>query len=52
MRKILYFLGTLTDSDLDWLITQGVKTRLVPGSTLIQKGTDIDSLYILLDGVL
>lgn len=52
MRKILYFLGQLSDSDLDWLIAQGIKKRLPPGSTLIQKGTDIDSLYILLDGVL
>lgn len=52
MRKILFLLGQLIDSDLDWLIAQGTKRSIDPGDTLIKKGGEIDALYILLDGIL
>lgn len=52
MRKILFLLSELSDSDLDWLIACGKKQRLPRGTTLIQEGRSVDSLYILLDGVL
>ncbi|MGN6136898.1 MAG: cyclic nucleotide-binding domain-containing protein, partial [Aureliella sp.] len=52
MRKVLYLFGQLNDSDLDWLIARGAKQRVSPGETLIEKGKNIDALYILLDGIL
>lgn len=52
MRKILYLLYQLSDSDLDWLIARGTKRRVAAGETLIQQGKNIDALYILLDGIL
>ena len=52
MRKVLYLLGHLSDSDLEWMITRGSKRRVPAGTMLIQEGHGIDALYILLDGVL
>ncbi len=52
MRKILFLLSELSDSDLDWLIARGDKQRLPAGTTLIQEGRSVGSLYILLDGTL
>ena len=52
MRKVLFLLSQLSDSDLQWMITCGNKQRLPKGTTLIEERRSIDSLYILLDGVL
>jgi CRP/FNR family cyclic AMP-dependent transcriptional regulator len=51
MRKALFFLGVLNDSDLDWLIAQGNKADIAAGSILIQQGQPIDSMFIILDGL-
>jgi bacteriocin-type transport-associated protein len=50
MRKALFFLGILNDSDLDWMIAQGIKKDVPSGSTLIQEGQPVDSMFIVLDG--
>jgi CRP/FNR family cyclic AMP-dependent transcriptional regulator len=52
MRKVLYILGELSDSDVEWLIATGSKERLLAGETLINQGTPITTLYIVLDGQL
>ena len=52
MRKVLYLLGHLSDSDLEWMITRGSKRRVPAGTVLIQEGHGIDTLYVLLDGAL
>lgn len=52
MRKIFYLLNRLTDSDLEWLIARGSKRIVAAGTVLIEQGRNIDTLYILLDGVL
>ncbi|OHB67470.1 MAG: hypothetical protein A2V70_15905 [Planctomycetes bacterium RBG_13_63_9] len=52
MRKVLFLLSQLSDSDLEWMITYGDKRHLPEGTTLIEEGGSIDSLFILLDGVL
>lgn len=52
MRKILYLLERLTDSDLEWLIACGSKQIVPAGTVLIEQGRNIDTLYILLDGIL
>src|SRR3954468_15248964 len=50
MRKALFFLGILNDSDLDWMIGQGNKKEVPVGSILIHEGRAVDSMFIVLDG--
>jgi signal-transduction protein with cAMP-binding, CBS, and nucleotidyltransferase domain len=50
MRKALFFLGILSDSDVEWIIRNGGKARVPAGTTLIQQGKPTDSLYFVLDG--
>ena len=50
MRKALFFLGILNDSDLDWMIAQGTKKDIPAGSILIHEGRPLDSVFIILDG--
>jgi CRP/FNR family transcriptional regulator, cyclic AMP receptor protein len=52
MKKILFILGELADSDLDWLLYVGRKEPIAAGTTLIQEGFPIDTLYIVLSGSL
>jgi CRP-like cAMP-binding protein len=52
MRKVLFIFGQLTDSDVDWLASQGRRVRLPKGSVLIREGVPVDALYIVLDGEL
>jgi CRP-like cAMP-binding protein len=52
MRKILYLMGTMSDSDVEWLAAHG-QTRFVPrNTTVIQQGQAIEALSILLEGKL
>src|SRR3954467_2454319 len=51
MRKALFFLGVLNDSDLDWLIAQGNRTDIAAGSILIHQGQPIEFMFIILDGL-
>jgi CRP-like cAMP-binding protein len=50
MRKALFFLGILSDTDIEWIIRNGLKTRVSAGATLIQQGKPTDSLFVVLDG--
>ena len=50
MRKALVILGTLDDSDIDWMIAVGKRQRIKTGSALIVEGQKIDSVCIVLDG--
>jgi CRP/FNR family transcriptional regulator, cyclic AMP receptor protein len=50
MRKALYFLGILNDSDIDWLVAAGNRREIDAGKTLIEEGRAIDSLYLVIDG--
>ena len=52
MRKVLFILGQLTDSDVDWLTTAGRKERVPAGKVLIQEHKKIEKLYIVLEGLL
>jgi len=52
MRKILFFLGQLNDSDLEWIIRHGRRLQVSAGSVLIEEGRPIDSVFILLQGTL
>jgi CRP/FNR family cyclic AMP-dependent transcriptional regulator len=50
MRKALIILGTLDDSDIDWMIAAGKRQRIKSKATLIEEGKASDSLYIVVDG--
>ncbi len=50
MRKVLYIFGQLSDSDVDWLASQGKRSRLPRGTVLIREGVPVDALYIVLEG--
>jgi len=50
MRKALYFLGILNDSDIDWLVAVGRRREIAAGVNLIDEGQPIESVYLVLDG--
>lgn len=50
MRKALFMLGMLDDSDIDWMIATGKRQKIPAGTTLIKEGQDIDSVYVVVDG--
>jgi CRP/FNR family cyclic AMP-dependent transcriptional regulator len=52
MRKALYFLGILDDSDAIWLATSGKARSISAGTVIIQQGVPLDSVFIVLDGQL
>jgi CRP/FNR family transcriptional regulator, cyclic AMP receptor protein len=50
MRKGLFVLGQLSDEDVDWLARTGDVEKVNAGATLIERGRQIDNIYILLEG--
>jgi CRP/FNR family transcriptional regulator, cyclic AMP receptor protein len=50
MRKVLYILGQLSDGDVEWLADTGTRQQIPAGQVLIQEGSSIDSMFILLGG--
>jgi CRP-like cAMP-binding protein len=52
MRKVLYVLGELEDSDLQWLLDAGRARSAGAGETLIHEGQRLDELFIVLQGEL
>lgn len=50
MRKALYLMGYLDDTDVEWLAAHGLHQRVEKRAILIREGEPVDSLYILLDG--
>ncbi len=50
MQKILFILGELTHSDVEWLLLAGRKEEISAGTRLIQEGYPIDAFYIILSG--
>jgi CRP-like cAMP-binding protein len=52
MRKVLYILGELEDTDLQWLIDAGDTLLVASGTDIIREGGTQDQLYILLNGEL
>jgi CRP-like cAMP-binding protein len=52
MRKALYILGILDDSDANWLASNGKARRLSAGTVIIHQGVPVDSVFIVIDGQL
>jgi CRP/FNR family cyclic AMP-dependent transcriptional regulator len=50
MRKALYLMGILDDSDTEWLTDNGTRILVKYKTGLIYEGKPISSLYIVLDG--
>ena len=50
MRKALFLLGILNDSDIDWLVAHGSKRELTAGERLIEEGRPTDHMFVVLDG--
>jgi CRP-like cAMP-binding protein len=50
MRKVLYILGGLEDSDLQWLYDAGKPRYVTENSPIIAEGVQVDSLYIVVEG--
>ncbi len=52
MRKVLLLFGQLHDRDIEWLTVVGSKVRLERDAVLIEEGTQVSAVYILLSGAL
>jgi CRP-like cAMP-binding protein len=50
MRKVLYIFGQLTDEDVGWMAGVGKVERLDAGATVIQRGKNVENIYIVLEG--
>lgn len=50
MKKVLFILGQLDDTDVEWFATHGEKRLLEAGEVLIQHGVAADALFFVLDG--
>ena len=50
MRKVLYILGQLSDSDVDWLARAGKRQKLATGTKLIEFGVPLAHMFIVLEG--
>ncbi|MCB1741860.1 MAG: cyclic nucleotide-binding domain-containing protein [Gammaproteobacteria bacterium] len=50
MRKVLYIFAEFKDQDIDWLVSAGSRQRIPVGTTLIEAGKHVSSLYFVLSG--
>lgn len=50
MKKVLYILGKLKDSDVDWLVEEGARRSFPEGAVLITEGQPVDEIYMVIDG--
>ncbi len=52
MRKVLYLMGILDDTDVEWLAKTGTTKLMSSGTVLISEGRIINDIYIILEGQL
>ena len=52
LKDVLFVLGELHDSDIDWMIACGTTKRIPANTVLIHEQGIVDALYILLDGIM
>ena len=52
LRKVLYILGQLSDSDVDWLAGAGKRVKEAKGTKIINFGVSLSQVFIVLDGEL
>jgi CRP/FNR family transcriptional regulator, cyclic AMP receptor protein len=51
MRKALFLLGILNDSDLDWMIQVGSKRPVATGAILIHERQPVDAVFLVVEGL-
>ena len=52
MRRAMYLMGVLDDSDIEWLASHGTGLLASAGQILVREGQPLDSLFVVLDGQL
>ncbi|MCC5601577.1 cyclic nucleotide-binding domain-containing protein [Nostoc favosum] len=52
LKDILFVLGKLHDSDIDWMIACGTQHQIAANTVLIHEQGPVDALYILLSGIM
>ena len=52
LRDVLFVLGNLNGSDIDWMIAIGSLQKIAANTVLIHEGGPVDALYILLGGTM
>jgi CRP-like cAMP-binding protein len=52
VKKALLLLAELRDEDVDWLVRAGTRRDLAAGGALLQQGSPVDALFVLLEGQL
>jgi bacteriocin-type transport-associated protein len=52
LRDVLFVLGGLHDSDIDWITAYGKMQKILANTVLISERGLVDGLYILLDGAM
>jgi bacteriocin-type transport-associated protein len=52
LRKVLVVFATLNDSDIAWMVANGVSEKAALGNTLIQQEQPVPAVYLLLEGML
>ncbi len=52
VKDVLFILGALHDSDIDWLMATGTPQKIPAHTTLIHERGPVDALYLVLDGTL
>jgi len=52
MKQVFYLFGQLDDRDVDWLAQMGQTKSIPPNTTVIQEGTEVQSILIILRGAL
>ena len=52
MRKVLFILGVLEDSDLEWLLEAGEPRRVSEGDEILCEECPVEDLHVVIDGEL
>jgi CRP/FNR family cyclic AMP-dependent transcriptional regulator len=52
VKRVLFLLGNLNDLDIEWMINNGHKEKIINGDILIHRDEPVDHLYIVLSGQL
>jgi CRP/FNR family cyclic AMP-dependent transcriptional regulator len=50
LHKVLYFLGTMDDQDIEWIVRNGRKRNVPTATRIIEEGESTDSLFFILSG--
>lgn len=50
MRKVLFLLGELSDSDVDWLVATGHRVEVAADDVVIKAREPVAEVFVLLDG--